>query len=1129
MSGDYTRFTDAARKRFSGVLQQQGRVQLDSDWNEQVEITKRRDRMLALDILGPVGWTPPGIQTGFLLQYTATTSDFTINSGRVYVDGLVVECFDEDKASYLSQPFVMTPSPAPALPASGIFYLDVWEREVTYVEDPQLLDVALGGVDTATRTQTIWQLKIQPAGPTVGGTVSATCGGFVPPAASGGQLTTTAISPPKPDDPCILPPLAGYRGLENRLYRLEIHKGGAMGTAKWKWSRDNGSIVSAVTGFSTGSPTRLTVNRIGRDPVLRFRISDWVMVTDDHRELMGEPGEMARITDIDEANLQIALDRAIPATSTRLFATGTDITARHTRVQRWDQAATTNTLDGDGLITTGTATVDLEDGIQIKLGLATGGEFKTGDYWMFAARVADASVEQLTNAPPRGIVHHYVQLAAFAPSGSSTAVLNCRPPVLEDKSCCCCVVTVPSDSNRRLGELDLPGAIAVLPILAPDEKTPVIICLREGDHFLAPTIIVKRPNVTIRGCGCGTRLIARSHRTEAYESASTQPPKSPGIEDPASGIAIGATQQPGGISGVAGGPLLVMAGDGQVVEDLAILGNDQWPLIVLLTSAGQRVERCCLESSADHTTARGSEPVLSAWAAQDLLICSNRIVGPGGIEVSGTYIRIVENRILGGPVHIFNALSIDSSKLQSRLAMPTSPGAQTKRIRFQLVQRETRRVEVLRNEIIASSSHGVILGNDDEPSVVDDIHIVENLISAAAGAGIASGYFDPQDDGEEGLVDGLLVVGNEILDCVTVKKDTRTNSKSLITVVTLATAGKVPLGGVILARVYDLNVRDNRIEHNGTHEEWPICGIFARYSRGVEISRNVICKNGVLSRGKKLTGPQAGISLRNASVSMSTNPDPEDDRRQFIMSAILPAARIADNFVDQTRGPALYIAGVGPMTIDGNRFQAVDILGDLSDETNFTIDQFIGTVFIANFAWPAWLGAAIAGSGFAQLSKSDPQSLIQNAGFIAVTAGGQTLFRGNQCVLNLSLAVSEIALANVAIISLDDTDISGNQTQGVLGAFSVQAAAQTGPVAQATFKPDILLADLLNLALTTRQTHNGLMSTPFLTIYSIISRGYFNHCIGNQSTSCISAIGQSPKSVVRDNAVLFPNPSYCPE
>ena len=55
MSGDHTRFTFDPLKRYSGVLMQQGRVQLDSDWNEEIDILRRRIRTTTLDILGPLG------------------------------------------------------------------------------------------------------------------------------------------------------------------------------------------------------------------------------------------------------------------------------------------------------------------------------------------------------------------------------------------------------------------------------------------------------------------------------------------------------------------------------------------------------------------------------------------------------------------------------------------------------------------------------------------------------------------------------------------------------------------------------------------------------------------------------------------------------------------------------------------------------------------------------------------------------------------------------------------------------------------------------------------------------------------------------------------------------------------
>ena len=143
----------------------------------------------------------------------------------------------------------------------------------------------------------------------------------------------------------------------------------------------------------------------------------------------------------------------------------------------------------------------------------------------------------------------------------------------------------------------------------------------------------------------------------------------------------------------------------------------------------------------------------------------------------------------------------------------------------------------------------------------------------------------------------------------------------------------------------------------------------------------------------------------------------------------------------------------------------------------------------------------------------------------ALTVGGQTQFRGNQARLDLTRAESELVLANVFIVALDDTVIAGNQTEGVLAA--VRRGGDGGTTFNQKFQADVMLADLLNFAITTRQSHNGLMSTPLLTIYSILSYGLFNHCVDNQTTSCIRAVGASPKSVERDNAVLFPHPSFC--
>ncbi len=55
MKADLSRTTFNRFKRFSRVVAQQGRVQLDADWNEQSSIMLYQLRRLAADIIGPAG------------------------------------------------------------------------------------------------------------------------------------------------------------------------------------------------------------------------------------------------------------------------------------------------------------------------------------------------------------------------------------------------------------------------------------------------------------------------------------------------------------------------------------------------------------------------------------------------------------------------------------------------------------------------------------------------------------------------------------------------------------------------------------------------------------------------------------------------------------------------------------------------------------------------------------------------------------------------------------------------------------------------------------------------------------------------------------------------------------------
>ena len=55
MRGDFSRQTFDADQHYTAVLMQQGRVQLDADWNEQQSINRHRTGTDGRNLVGPAG------------------------------------------------------------------------------------------------------------------------------------------------------------------------------------------------------------------------------------------------------------------------------------------------------------------------------------------------------------------------------------------------------------------------------------------------------------------------------------------------------------------------------------------------------------------------------------------------------------------------------------------------------------------------------------------------------------------------------------------------------------------------------------------------------------------------------------------------------------------------------------------------------------------------------------------------------------------------------------------------------------------------------------------------------------------------------------------------------------------
>ncbi|MEO8576988.1 MAG: DUF6519 domain-containing protein [Gemmatimonadales bacterium] len=428
MHGDFSRLTFDPRNHFSRVLVQQGRVYLDAEPNEQAAILLHAMRAFTRDVIGPHGIPANAepMEQGFRISPPGLNEPgFEIGIGRYYVDGILCEN-DESDAKYFDQPDYFQDPVANPLPAGPyLVFLDVWERHLTFVDRPLLRETALGGPDTASRAQVVWQVKV----------VEPPSAGFADPPTpaeigAAVQERTDDQRPRmrsrvKPGDvsttPCVMPPGGGYRGRENQLYRVEVHQSGAAGTATFKWSRDNGSITFPVSAVTAGG---VKVEQLGLDATRTLVPGDWVELLDDLAVLHGRPGILARVESIESRTVALAA-------AGNASLTGAVAVERRPFLRRWDHrgappasGTVTITESADG----NTGWLDLEDGIQVHFdALAAGARYVTGDYWTIAARTSTGGIEWpeiggvAAALPAQGIEHHYAPLARM-----TGAVVNKR-------------------------------------------------------------------------------------------------------------------------------------------------------------------------------------------------------------------------------------------------------------------------------------------------------------------------------------------------------------------------------------------------------------------------------------------------------------------------------------------------------------------------------------------------------------------------------------------------------------------------------------------------------------------------------------------------------------------------------
>jgi hypothetical protein len=379
----------------------------------------------------------------FLLEQDEVAGDepaFWIAPGSYHVDGLVVDTGRGGPFPALAFPdaagFPWSESPVPAPPLDGLLapaalaagtrlvaYLEAWERHITAVEDPGIREEALGSSDTSARTELLGQVKLAtlsgvlPAGAAAAGVVR---GAFDAVEVSGGQLTIDVPDTTPTTDPCALPDIAGYSGSDNRLYRVEVHRGGGLSQVQLKWSRDNGSEVFAARldtsknlvfdpgiALAAGDIVEVLSNVVdlGDDALADVNAGGFVPA----RRAVGQLAQLAPVevaSSADEVVFRLVEteDVTTPVTLDDRYGTLRDAVLK---LRRWHGLLDPGALAGGGAASPGPHV--LEDGVSVEL--SSTGSYRPGQWWQYEARVHGQNANGPWRPAPHGPERRFAPLA----------------------------------------------------------------------------------------------------------------------------------------------------------------------------------------------------------------------------------------------------------------------------------------------------------------------------------------------------------------------------------------------------------------------------------------------------------------------------------------------------------------------------------------------------------------------------------------------------------------------------------------------------------------------------------------------------------------------------------------------
>jgi hypothetical protein len=954
LADDISRHLFNRRMNYSRATMQQGRVLLDSDWNEAAMLESSDRRLTVMETICTGGSPNHGFQVdpaspvpakldsypdaGKVVASLNDTYDFTVLAGSFYLAGLRFEI--NDNTHFLTQPnwpaiaLGNTSNIPPAVTAArtDVVYVEGWEETVSSIEDPEFREQALGGPDTSTRLRRNWRVRVVPnasAADCAAGAaamraamvarltgLTANADQWFDPSratfVSKGRLKIAASATAPNTDPCKPASISGFIGAENVTIRVQqtAHN-------RFIWGIDDAGPLFRVK-VDPADATRLLFITTPRDEA-SFPLSGqavellpWGAKLDNGSIAAEAAGRLFTITaDYDSSDRSLKLSQPVPKgwrdwLADQSGAPGPD---KYFYLRLWT-GGSGHAVNPDYAYTVGTPVALAGTGLEATF-LAAAAD---GDYWIAAARPSTPNLLvpwALSNGTaPAGPMRHAAALGLirWTMSGSTVqhTVSDCRDRF---RSLCsigtCCTVTVGDGVNSFGDTNDLAAAVAMLP---PEGGE---LCLLRGRHK-GPLHLYNRHNVTVHGCGRLTEILpsAGSGAVVAIHGCHDVAIRSLSITAPQN-VAIEAREVVG-----------------LHLETLALSARDT-AAINVRTTIDLTIMRCAIRATAlGHNIQSGATPLVfvqGKWLVIEgnLITAAGHPVlrrGLGGLELGGASEDVIirDNRIIGGngdgillgSMHLVGPdIASDPGKLKT------------------FIEKQGHAIFVWNATLTPLGCIDwwpvprppTTGGKPTQVPVTDGpiwrLLIANNLIENMGGNGISCIPMDlAVQTGKQvlgsplGEVNDVRIVCNEIRNCATLPIET----------IPAGLEDTLVRGGILLARTQNPSIVANTIENCATTHDGAVCGIFIAAGIGIVVEDNTVRHNGRPRSDTNVlrNGIRGGIYLLLASQR------PADTTPQAVhLDVSAPAAAVVHrNRVSAISARALTVLAAGPVQVDDNNF-----------------------------------------------------------------------------------------------------------------------------------------------------------------------------------------------------------------